>query len=182
MAALVSAAEGRHPGTATPCEHYTLSQLLAHVDGLTQAFRAAADKELGPLTDTDPGDVPLDRPAPGWAVRVPAQLTALVEAWRAPEAWTGQTRAGAVDLPGEVAGVVALNELTLHGWDLARALGRPYDCDDATAEVCLGFVSQFDDSNRGTAFAPPVEVAADAPVFDRVLALAGRDPRWAAPA
>src|SRR5687767_10288093 len=110
MAALVAAAEGREPSTATPCEHYTLAQLLAHVDGLTQAFRAAADKELGPLTDTDPGDVLPDEPAPGWVARVPTQLTALVDAWRAPEAWTGQTRAGAVDLPGEVAGVVALNE------------------------------------------------------------------------
>lgn len=41
-------------------------------------------------------------------------------AWKDPAAWTGMTRAGGVDLPGEIAAAVAADELVLHGWDLAR--------------------------------------------------------------
>jgi len=45
-------------------------------------------------------------------------------------AWT---RAGGADLPGPLAGRVDANELGLHGWDLARAAGLPYDPDRAGA-------------------------------------------------
>ncbi len=45
------------------------------------------------------------------------------------------TRAGGIDLPGEVAGAVAADELVIHGWDLARATGRPYDPDPAALQV-----------------------------------------------
>ena len=56
-----------------------------------------------------------------WRSRIPRDLAALAAAWRDPEAWTGMTRAGGIDLPGEIAGVVALDELVVHGWDVARA-------------------------------------------------------------
>ena len=38
-----------------------------------------------------------------------------------------QQRAGGVDLPGDVAGNVALAEVVIHGWDVARVTGQPYD-------------------------------------------------------
>jgi hypothetical protein len=37
-----------------------------------------------------------------------------------------------------------------------------------------------DPSGGGGLFGPPVVVAADAPRLDRVVAMAGRDPGWAA--
>ena len=67
----------------------------------------------------------------------------MAEAWRAPEAWEGMTRAGGIDLPGEVAGLVALDELVVHGWDVARASGQDFTCDEASLEAVHGFVSQF---------------------------------------
>ncbi len=42
------------------------------------------------------------------------------------------TSAGPIEMPGEIAGLVALDELVVHGWDLARATDQPYDVDDAT--------------------------------------------------
>ena len=52
---------------------------------------------------------PVDDPLPpDWRDLVPARLAELAEAWQQPDAWTGMTRAGGVDLPGEVAGLVAL--------------------------------------------------------------------------
>jgi Mycothiol maleylpyruvate isomerase N-terminal domain len=50
-----------------------------------------------------------------WRRRIPADLANLAAAWTQPEAWTGMARAGGVDLAGEIAGVVALDELVIHG-------------------------------------------------------------------
>ena len=92
------------------------------------------------------------------------------------------TEAGGTTLPGEVAGVVALDEVVLHGWDLARATGQEFMCDPASAEAVLGFTersAQPDQAAMRTGlFGPVVPVADDAPVFDRALGFAGRDPAW----
>jgi len=163
----------------TPCAGRSVRRLLGHVVGLTAAFRAAADKDLGPWTDTDPdsGDGWPEAEA-DWRDTLTTRATALVEAWQHPAAWDGITRAGGVDLPGEVAGLVALDEVVLHGWDLARATGQPYEIDEKTAATLLDFVSGFDPAGTPGLFGPAVEPQPDASTSDRVLARAGRDPRW----
>ena len=164
----------------TPCEGRTVGQLAQHLAGLTLAFRAAADKELGPLTDTNPDAGGWPDAEPGWREALAERVPALVTAWRNPEAWEGMTRAGGVDLPGQVGGLVALDEIVLHGWDLARATGQDYDCDDATAEACMAFVGGFDAGGTPGLFGPAVQVGPDASAFEQVLARSGRDPRWSA--
>lgn len=162
----------------TPCEGRTVRQLLGHVVGLAAAFRAAADKELGPLTDTDPDSTGWPDAEPGWRQALAERAAAMVAAWRSPDAWEGMTRAGGVDLPGEVAGLVALDEVVLHGWDLARATGQDYVADEQTADALLPFVSGFDPGGTPGLFGPALDVSAESPAFDQVLARAGRDPRW----
>ncbi|NLU69904.1 TIGR03086 family protein [Streptomyces sp. HNM0574] len=111
-----------------------------------------------------------------------ARLAELAEAWRAPEAWRGDTRAGGVELPAAVAGQVAVNELVLHGWDLARATGRPYAPDPAALDVAHALVSGTPDGpEREGMFGPSLPVPPDAPLLDRVAALSGRDPGWSPP-
>ena len=91
------------------------------------------------------------------------------------------TEAGGVTLPGEVAGLVALDEVVLHGWDLARATGQEFRCDPASAEAVLGFTepSPPDQAAMRTGlFGPVVPSPEDAPLFDRALGFAGRDPAW----
>jgi uncharacterized protein (TIGR03086 family) len=92
------------------------------------------------------------------------------------------TEAGGVKMPASVMGVVALDELVLHGWDLARATGQEFQVDPASAAAVLEFTRQsasleFAGSREGL-FGPVVPVADDAPVFDRALGFAGRDPQW----
>lgn len=158
----------------TPCDRFALRDLLAHLAGLTVAFRASAEKDFGPYTDTDPNSG-LPELQSGWPDQIERQLAAMVEAWRQPSAWDGMTRAGGADLPASLMGIVALNEITVHGWDLATAIGQDYDCDDATAHACLAFVEPASQQGGGP-FGPPRPVADDAPVFERLLALTGRDP------
>jgi len=165
-------------GDPTPCSGRSVGQLVQHIVGLSAAFRAAADKDLGEWTDTGPDESGWPALEPGWRESLSERLPALVEAWRSPDAWQGMTRAGGIDLPGDVAGLVALDEVVLHGWDLARATGQDYTCDDATAETLLGFVEQFDPQGTPGLYGPAVAVSPDAPVFDRVLARTGRDPEW----
>ena len=163
----------------TPDEGRSVGQLLQHLVGLTAAFRAAALKDLGPLTDTSPDSDGWPELEAGWRDRLSAQVPALVEAWRDPEAWQGMTRAGGVDLPGEAAGLVVLDELVLHGWDLARATGQDYTIDDLSAAACLAFVEQFDPTGTPGLFGAAVPVSHDASTLERAIAGSGRDPGWA---
>jgi uncharacterized protein (TIGR03086 family) len=82
-------------------------------------------------------------------------------------------------VPGATAGGFALNELVLHGWDLARATGQSFHCEPAVAEVALEFTARVVEQGF-PAYGPPVEVPDQAPVLHRLLALAGRDFRWGA--
>lgn len=105
----------------------------------------------------------------------------MAAAWRDPTAWQGSTQAGGVTLPAEMMGVVALDELVIHGWDLARATGQPYDCDPRSAEAIIGWLSAFPDAERPKeAFGPAVTVPDDASPLDRAVGLSGRDPAWTA--
>ncbi len=161
----------------TPCQRYRVGDLLDHIAGAALAFTGAARKT--PLEGAPSGDAA--NLGPDWRSRLPRDLAVLAEAWREPEAWTGMTRAGGVDLPGEVAAVVALDELVIHGWDLAKATGQPADYDGPGLDAVYGMVQQFRSSGTEGLFGPPVEVPDDAPLLDRILGLAGRDPGWTPP-
>lgn len=177
-AEILSGVRDEQLGGSTPCAQMSVRELVAHVGQLAAAFRAAAAKDLGELTDSPPGadGYLLDH---GWRDDYPAWLTAFAQAWRAPQAWEGLTRVGAVDLPAELCGLVALTEVVVHGWDVAVATGQAYVVDDDTAAVLLDHLSAFTAAGPVEGlFGPPVEVGDDAGDFERALALSGRDPAW----
>jgi uncharacterized protein (TIGR03086 family) len=163
----------------TPCPDLAVRNLLGHLTGLAVAFRDAARKNLGPTTDTSP-DASVPDIGPGWREQLAAALGELAEAWRDPEAWTGMTRAGGIDLPGAVAGAVVADELVIHGWDLARATGQEYTPDTAALQAAHGLLAAAaaeSDQGQGM-FGPVVAVPADAPLLERAVGLSGRDPGW----
>jgi len=178
MAALVRGIGDDQLDAPTPCPDYTLGDLVDHVGGFAIAFTAAATKDTAGMTGGGSGDA--SRLVDDWRSRIPRDLAALAAAWRDPEAWTGMTRAGGVDLPGEIAGVVALDELVVHGWDVARASGQAYDVDDGSLAAVHGFVEGFSapGADRGGLFGPVIAVPDDASLLDRTIGLAGRDPNW----
>lgn len=179
VADLVSGTTDDQLDASTPCEQMPVRTLLAHLHGLSIAFRDAARKIDGPTTTTAPDPAAFVLPS-NWRTEIPAAVLGLAEAWQDPEAWQGMTTAGGQQMPAEVTGMVALDEIVLHGWDLAVATGRSYDVDQTSLEIVEDFCSQISDdpAERAGLFGPRVEVAAGAGRFDRVLGMAGRDPRW----
>jgi uncharacterized protein (TIGR03086 family) len=161
----------------TPCPAYTLGDLIDHVGGLSIGLAASAEKRT--LESSAPsGDA--SGLGDDWRTRIPRDLLRLAAAWREPEAWRGMTRAGGVDLPGEVCGLVTLDELVVHGWDVARSSAQDFDCERPTLEAVRDFLAAFDapTADDGGPFGPPVAVPDTAPLLDRVVGLAGRDPGW----
>ncbi|MGI8693855.1 MAG: TIGR03086 family metal-binding protein [Geodermatophilaceae bacterium] len=169
----------------TPCERSTVGDLLDHLMGLTLAFTFAAQKAGDPAQSSSPPGWSVRNLAPDWRTRLPRQLEDLVAAWREPDAWEGMTEAGGVTLPAEVMGSVAMDELVLHSWDLARGTGQPFEPDPASTAVVLGFTSAMSEPGQDAAreglFGPVVDVPVDEPDFQRALGLSGRDPYWESP-
>ncbi|MET8430865.1 TIGR03086 family metal-binding protein [Nocardia sp. NPDC004860] len=161
----------------TPSE-ITVRDMLVHVLGFTEGFRQGATKEMigrsqppAPGTGSLPGD---------WRDRIPAQLKALVAAWREPAAWVGDTEVGGVLAPAPQMAIFALDELVIHGWDLARAVGQPYTPAESDLAVLLGFLRDTPRAGVPGLFGPVVDIPAEAPLVDRVVGLTGRDPAWTA--
>jgi uncharacterized protein (TIGR03086 family) len=167
----------------TPNGGTSVGALLDHFLYLTAAFTASARKTVGgnaPPPKADADNLPAD-----WRPELATRLRTLAEAWQDPAAWEGTAQAGGVTGPAEQMGLVALDEVVLHGWDLAKATGQPYTVDAASATAVLGFTEATAqpgaEAMREGLFGPVVAVAPDAPTFDRALGFAGRDPAWAPP-
>ena len=180
MARLLEAVPDDSMEAPTPCPDLPLGALIDHVGGFAKVFAASARKELGELT-AQPPDPRADNLEPGWRARMAADLSALADAWDAPDTWDGMTQAGGQELPGAMAGRIALDELVVHGWDIAQATGQRFDCEAVTLGEVEATVHQVRGGNDGDIpglFGPVVAVADDADALERVLGLTGRDPGW----
>lgn len=181
---LLDGVSDKQLASPTPCEDYSVGALLDHLMGLSLAFTWAAHKTTASHTGGQegpgqPSAVYLD---PEWRERLPHRLDELAKAWAKPAAWEGMTEAGGVRMPAEQMGVVTLDELVLHGWDLARATGQRFNCDPASTAAVLTFTSQSaqpeNAAGREGLFGPVVDVPEGASDLDKALGYAGRDPGW----
>jgi uncharacterized protein (TIGR03086 family) len=165
----------------TPCPAYQLGDLIEHVGGMALAFTAAGRKERNAYTEMN-GAGDAARLGTDWRERIPRDLTALAQAWAEPQAWTGMTRIAGDDTPAAVVGLVLADELAVHGWDVARASGQAYACEPEILQAALKFLQMFasPDAPAGpeVAFGPARVLLDEAPLLDRVVGMAGRDPGW----
>ncbi|MGW7370049.1 TIGR03086 family metal-binding protein [Streptomyces sp. NPDC054841] len=155
----------------TPCERFTVADLLGHLAGTLADSGRAARKQPRPV---DPA------PVPGDPENVAALAVAAAAAWADPAAYEGTTDFGPGEMPAEFAAAITLEELALHGWDLARAIGRSFPVGTGTQKAVLGVVDQIADRARSNGgYGPALEAPAGAFPFDQALAASGRDPHWA---
>jgi uncharacterized protein (TIGR03086 family) len=182
LSALVRGVRDDQLGLPTPSPGRTVADLLDHIDGFAIGFAAAAAKTS---LDAPPPRAPRSADGSGlgddWRERIPQRLDSLARAWREDDAWTGMTSAGGVDLTGADAGLFALDEVVVHGWDVATASGHRFTCPSDLLEALFGFLSGFVGANPNGVpglFDPPVPVPESADLLDQVLGLTGRDPAW----
>lgn len=180
LAGLVRGVRDEQLTAPTPSAGRSVGDLLDHVDGLALAFTLAAKKAV-PAGGTPGPTADASQLTPDWRVRIPERLATLGSAWNDPAAWEGRTAAGGVELSGDEAGLVTLDEVVVHGWELAVSTGQEFTGEPRLLEATHEFLqASVAESPQGTPglFGPPVSVADDAPLIDRLIGLTGRDPSW----
>ncbi|MEU5002544.1 TIGR03086 family metal-binding protein [Streptomyces sp. NPDC021622] len=160
----------------TPCADYDVKALVNHLLQVIVQFQELAAKRNSDFSESP------DYVAEGadWRDRFADEARKLVAAWSAPGADEGTT--GAMDMPARTVGCMALLDLTVHAWDLARATGqeyRPAPEGSGVLETLQEAVAGFGPTARKMGvFGEPVAAPADATALERLLADTGRDPRW----
>jgi len=160
----------------TPCPGWDLRTLLNHTilwTSYSAERRAYGESVAEDLMSKD------FTAEPGYAEAYQAQVARAVDAWSRPEAWEGDRSVMGSATPAADIGAMLIMEMVLHGWDIAKATGQDYHCDDDLAQALLETVqAQGEMFRQYQGFAAIVPVPGDASTFDRGLSLSGRDPNW----
>lgn len=162
----------------TPCAEWDLGQLLAHMTVQHQGFAAAATGHGGDLALWRPRPLG-DNPGQEYAQAAESVITAFADPgvldrdFQLPEITPRP-------VPGRLAVGFHLVDYVVHGWDVARTLGIAYELPSDVLRAALPIAEGVPaDATRlapGAAFGPRVPDPGD-DLFDRILALLGRDPR-----
>lgn len=155
----------------TPCAEFDVRALVGHLFQVVVQFQRLAAKEASDFGGTP--DVVAE--GPDWRERLVAETDRLVTAWSEPGAEEGRT--GGMDMPARLVGAMALLDLTVHGWDLARATGQgdPGADEAVVAELTAAVAELAPTARKMGVFGEPVAERAGASAFERLLARTGRD-------
>jgi uncharacterized protein (TIGR03086 family) len=155
----------------TPCVSFTVAELMNHIrDTHLLLTNAAADD-----------DATNETPLPDCHAVLAAAATF---------AWTNRGQEGTVNIGGnELPATFALSlhlvETLIHSWDLASALGQTLELSESLVdlawEVIPGVASEdARGADTQAAYGPVQSVHPTADALERLVAFAGRDPRWSA--
>ncbi len=160
----------------TPCHDWDLRTLLNHTilwTSYSAERRAHGESVAEDLMTKD------FTAEPGFRDDYARQIDRAVKAWANQEAWEGELGMMGDATPAADVGAMLIMEMVLHGWDVAKATGQEYACDEAVAAAVLDTVEQQAELFRKYyGFADAIEAPDDATAFDRALRLSGRDPAW----
>jgi uncharacterized protein (TIGR03086 family) len=148
----------------TPCHEYDVARLTEHLHGSITALGGAAGAQI-PERDSDDS---VERQLIG-AAR-PA-----LDAWRR-RGLDGTEAVGSGEVPAKVlAGILSI-EFLVHGWDYAKATGRPFDAPDSLTDFVYDLTRKIitPEGRKTVGFDDPVEAPEDAGSLERLLAFTGR--------
>lgn len=159
MAGLLAEVSPEQLGRSTPCQEWTLTELIDHVvDGPTKSARMVRGEKVD------------------WSAPTPHVGQERVEVFRAgvEDLLVAWRDASGRDVPMSPDWQCA--ELAVHSYDLAATLGRSTsDLDPEVAERGLAFMqANLTADNRGAAFGPERSAPEDADAYQRIAAFAGR--------
>jgi uncharacterized protein (TIGR03086 family) len=174
----------------TPCPAFDVRALLGHVNAV--GLRIAA---MGRQEDVFSTPDSVDQPDGEWSAAWSASSSGIAAAWADPSLLTQMFELPWTTSPGSDIIAMYVSELTVHAWDLAKATGQHPNWNAAAVALSMavmqgmlpadGRVETFEAVRAAMpegmeGFAPPfaarVEVPADAPAIDHLIAWTGRRP------
>ncbi len=170
--AILDAAGGQWDAP-TPCEGWTVHDVVVHAIATEREFLARQDLDPGPAPDLD-----LDDPAAAWRTHLLGVAEALADdgvAEREYDGYFGRTTVAATmaDFYGW--------DLVIHGSDIARATAQPWSISESEADDLHAVADGWGDALHAEGVcSAAVPVPDDASATDRLLGRLGRDPRWSA--
>lgn len=147
----------------TPCDEWSVRDLLNHMLDTQQYFLGAARGEDASPPGPNPPDVLGADPSADFE----RMRCDVIEAFG---------RDGVIEKTGPALGIAFADQL-LHGWDLSRATHQDPTMPDGLAEAAYQMIhGAFTDEQREGVFKPEIPIGGDASAQQRLLAYTGRDP------
>ncbi len=153
------------------CAGWDVRATLNHLLGATWMFTLV---NQGHAADEDAGDVIGDDAS----LAVTAAAKENLASWRQPGAFEGDRSYSFGRFPATGAAMLNLEEVVVHNWDIAKAIGHELLIDPEVGQMIYdwGVSIPLDDFRDHGAFGPEVPVSESASVVDRLVGLLGRQP------
>ncbi|MET7710808.1 TIGR03086 family metal-binding protein [Micromonospora sp. NPDC005413] len=161
----------------TPCERWTVTQVLQHATGDQIGYAAMIVGGPGPSEDpfAPSGRIDGDK-----TVGLRAALDASARAWAnvADDDPAVPTPLPQGKLPAHVGAVACALDAAVHAWDITTATGQPSPLGDELARPLLVVARQIVEPLRAYGvYAPAIDPAPDADEVSVLLSYLGRHPR-----
>ena len=162
-------------GEPTPCADFDVRALLGHMVGVLHRVAAVARSE-------DPRNLAFvvggvgDK---GWTEAWVTAARDVQDAWSDASILARELQLPWTTMTGEQVMGIYTSEIVVHTWDLARATGQQARWDAVVVQASYDALHEHLGAEpRGgeIPFGPVVAVPADAPLVDRLLGWAGRQP------
>lgn len=175
LVSLVSTLTASDLDLSSPCVGWTVRSLLSHTISSIDAFAAAVDG----------GDGPTEAELFSGADILGSDPLAVVEqsigrsqrAWATISDWQHPVTTVLGTMPAAEAISIITYSTLIHSWDVAVAVGRTVEFDDAEAALAEAVGAALVPALQPQGlFGPEVELGDDASPTQRVIAFAGRNP------
>ena len=153
-------------GKQTACREFDVAALTDHLMNSITTIGGMADAKLPPRDSSDS----VER-----QVILAARPT--LDAWHK-RGLDGTVKLGDNEAPAKVMVGVLSIEFLIHAWDYARAIGHTVEPSPELSDYVFGLARMIitPQGRSNVGFDDPIDIADDAPVFDRLLAFTGRSP------
>ena len=161
----------------TPCEGWTVRDVLNHITGGATMFAIAASE--GKISDEQLGQLMVgDNLGSDYKAAFEAASDRAQKAFDAPGIAEKMVTLPFGEMPAGAAVQFAIFDVTTHTWDLAKGTDQSTDLDPEVLGAALEAAQLMlnDDFRALGMFGEPVPVPSDAPMQDRLAGLTGRTP------
>jgi uncharacterized protein (TIGR03086 family) len=178
---IVDAVTSTQLSAPTPCEGWSLGDLLGHMIAQHRGFAAAAAGNVDDQSVWRMRPV-IDWPAGAYRVAARAATSAFAgDGVLSRGFWLPEIRDGG-PFPGHVAIGFHLLDYVVHGWDVAASIGAKADYPNDLVDVALALAELVPDGASrqqvNSAFGPALAVADARTPMEGLLLILGRDPAW----